>query len=96
MSDVRQKNLRTRSRQMIPIATPREIGQRPGVMTMDMPGWDIAPRASGCRLCGRDQEGDLGVRLVDLPGVQLERRGFWQQMGKRVSNLHRMLKSQFF
>ena len=65
-----------------PVATPREIGQRPGVTTVDMPGRDITPRAAGCRLCGRDQEGDLGVRVVDVPGVQLERCGVGQYMGQ--------------
>jgi hypothetical protein len=72
-----------------PVATPREIGQRPGVTTVDMPGRGIAPRASGVRLCGRDQEGDLGVRFVDVPGSQLERRGVGQDMGQRFSNLLR-------
>jgi hypothetical protein len=71
-----------------PVATPREIGQRPGIMTVDMPGRDITARASGLCLCGRDQQGDLGVHFVDVPGVQLERCGLGQDMGKRVSNLH--------
>lgn len=69
------------------IATPRKIGQCPRVMTMDRPSWEIAPWALRRRLWGRDQEGDLGVCLVHLPGVKLERRGFWPQRDKRVSNL---------
>ena len=51
------------------IATPREIGERPGITTIDMACRDLACRASGCRLCGRDQEGDLGVHIVEVPGV---------------------------
>jgi hypothetical protein len=57
------------------IATPGKIGERPGVMTMDTRCWDIASRAAGCCLYGRDQEGDLGVRVIDMPGVQSERYG---------------------
>jgi hypothetical protein len=33
-----------------PVATPREIGQRPGIMTVDVPGRDITGRASDPRL----------------------------------------------
>jgi hypothetical protein len=64
-----------------PVATPREIGQRPGITTVDVPGWDITGRASGCRLCGRDQEGDLGLRFIDAAGIELEWCGLGQQMG---------------
>ena len=70
-----------------PIATPGEIGERPSIMTVDIPGGDIAPWAAGCRLCGRTQEGDLGLRFIDTPGVELERCGLRQPMGQRVSNL---------
>jgi hypothetical protein len=72
-----------------PVATPREICQRPEVATVDVPGWDITPRAAGVRLCGRDQEDDLGLGLIDAPGLELKRDGLRQQMGQRVSNLHR-------
>jgi hypothetical protein len=47
-----------------PIATPREIGERPGIMTMDIRGGNITGWAAGCRLCGsdivypRDEEGN--------------------------------------
>jgi hypothetical protein len=58
-----------------PGVTPGEIGQRPGGATVDMPGRGLAPWASGCRLCGGDQEGDLGGRVVAVPGVQLARYG---------------------
>jgi hypothetical protein len=70
-------------------ATPRQVGQRPEVVTMDVPGRDIAPRAAGFRLCGRDQEGDLRARFVEVPGIEVERDGVGQDMGQRVSNLHR-------
>jgi hypothetical protein len=56
-----------------PVTTPREIGQRPGVATVNLPGGGIARRASGCRLCRGEQEGDLGVPFVEVPGVQVER-----------------------
>jgi transposase len=48
---------------------PWEIGQRPSVLTVDIPGWGIARRTSGFRLCGRDPKDDLHVRIVDGPGV---------------------------
>jgi hypothetical protein len=70
-----------------PVATPREIGQCPSVTTVNISGRDLAPWASRRRLCRRDQEGDLGVCLVNLPGVKSERCGFGQQRDKRVSNL---------
>jgi hypothetical protein len=41
-------------------------------MTMDSSGGDITSRAAGRCLYRRDEEGDLGVRVVDVPGVQLE------------------------
>jgi hypothetical protein len=47
-----------------PIATPREIGERPGIMTMDIRRGSITGWAAGCRLCGsdivypRDEEGN--------------------------------------
>jgi hypothetical protein len=72
-----------------PVTTPREIGQRAGVATVDMPGRDIAPRAAGGRLYGGDQESDLRVCFVEVPGVQVERCGFGQDMGQRFSNLPR-------
>jgi hypothetical protein len=71
-----------------PVATPWEIGERPGVMAMDTPCRDIAPRAAGCCLCGRDQEGDLRVCVVDVPGVQLEQCRVGPCMRKRFANLH--------
>jgi hypothetical protein len=46
------------------VATPREIGARPGIMTVNMPGRGMAPRASGCRLCRGDQEGNLGFHGI--------------------------------
>jgi hypothetical protein len=70
-----------------PLATPRQIGQRPGVATVDVPGRDVAPCASGSRLCGRDQEGDLGLGFIDTPGIELKRCGRGQYMGQRVSTL---------
>jgi hypothetical protein len=70
-----------------PVVTPREIGQRPGVITMDTPCGDVALRAAGFRLRRRDQESDLGLRVVDVPGVQLERCGVGQGIRKRCSNL---------
>jgi hypothetical protein len=69
------------------VATPGEIGGRPGVMTVDMAGGDVAFRAAGCCLCRSDQEGDLGVRVVKVPGVQVQRGRLGQGMSKRVSNL---------
>jgi hypothetical protein len=72
-----------------PVATPREIGERPGVMTMDISGGEITPRASGVRLCRRDQEDDLGLGFIDAPGSELKRDGLRQQMGQRVSTLLR-------
>jgi hypothetical protein len=71
-----------------PVATQWEIGQRPGVATVDMPGRGIAPRASGFRLCGSDQKDDLGLGFINAPGLELKRYGLGQQMGQRVSNLH--------
>ena len=59
-----------------PAATPREIGECPGVMTMDTLCRDITPWAAGCGLGGSDQEGDLGARVAEVPGVQLQRGGF--------------------
>ena len=53
------------------IATPWEIGERPGVTTMDTPCRAIASRAAGFGLGGSDQEGDLGARVVEVPGVQV-------------------------
>jgi hypothetical protein len=44
-------------------------------------------RAGGIRLCGRNLQSDLGLRFIDTPGVELERCGFRQHMGQRVSNL---------
>jgi hypothetical protein len=54
---------------MIPIASPREIGERPGIMTMDIRGGNLSDRATGCRLCGSDEAGDLGVYVVEVPSV---------------------------
>ena len=64
-----------------PVATPGEIGKRPSIRTVDIPGGDIAPRAAGCRLCRRNQEGDLGLGFLDSPSVELARCGLRQQMG---------------
>jgi hypothetical protein len=36
------------------IATPREIGERPGVLTMNAPCRDVTSRAAGCGLGGSD------------------------------------------
>jgi hypothetical protein len=58
-----------------PVATPREIGQRPGVTTMDVPGRDITLRTSAFDMYRGKHESDPGVRFVDVPGVQLERHG---------------------
>jgi hypothetical protein len=71
------------------VATPREIGQRPGVGTVDMPCWDITLWAAGFHLCGTDQEGDLRARFVEVPGIQLERYGVGPYMGQRISTPHR-------
>jgi hypothetical protein len=35
-----------------PVATPREIGQRPSVAAVDIPRWNMAPWASRRCLCG--------------------------------------------
>jgi hypothetical protein len=72
-----------------PIATPGEIRQCPSVMTVDMPGRGITPWASGFRLCGSDQEDDLGLGFIKAPGPELKRYGLGQQMSQRVSNLHK-------
>jgi hypothetical protein len=61
-----------------PVTTPREVGQRPGVATMDVPGQSLTGWAAGCRLCGRDQEDDLGLRFINAPSIQLERCGLGQ------------------
>jgi hypothetical protein len=61
-----------------PVATPREIGQRMDIMTVDMPGRDITDRASGLRLCGRHEESDVGMRFIEAAGVKLESDGFRQ------------------
>jgi hypothetical protein len=37
-----------------------------------MPSRDITCWASGCRLCGRDLEGDLGLGIVNAPGGEVE------------------------
>jgi hypothetical protein len=79
-----------------PVTTPREIGQRPSVTTVNMPGRGMTGRAAGCRLCGRDQEGNLGLRFINAPGVQSERCGLGQQMGQRVSNLPRCKSMSIF
>jgi hypothetical protein len=65
-------------------------------MTVDMLSRNITGRASGLRLCGRHEEGNLGMRFIEAAGVELESEGFRQQIGKRGSNLLRILKSQFF
>lgn len=70
------------------VATSGEIGERSDVMTMDIEGGDMASRAAGCCWCRRDQQGDLGVHLVKVPGVQVERCGVGQSISKRDSNLH--------
>jgi hypothetical protein len=58
-------------------------------MTVDMPGRDITPWASGFRLCRRGQEDDLGLEFINAPGLKLKRYGLGQQMSQRVSTLHR-------
>jgi hypothetical protein len=60
------------------VATPREISQRPGVTTVDVRFRGITRRASGFHLYGRDQERDLAVRFVDVPGIKLGRHGLGQ------------------
>jgi hypothetical protein len=68
-----------------PGATPREVGSWPRVTTMAVPGRDIAPRAAGCRWWGSDPSGDAGVRVVEGPGVQVERDGVGPSMCQRCS-----------
>ena len=58
-----------------PVVTPREIGERRGVAAVHMPGWDITPRAAGFHLCGRDEEDDLRVRVIEVPSIQVKRDG---------------------
>jgi hypothetical protein len=70
------------------IATPGEIGEPPGVMTVDISGGDLTSRAAGCGLGGSDPEGDPSVRVVEVSGVQVERCRVGQGMSKRVSHLH--------
>jgi hypothetical protein len=70
------------------VATPRQIGQRSGIMAVDGLGWDITGRAPGFHLCGRDQERDAGMRVVEVPGIKSERESLRQDMGQRFSNLH--------
>jgi hypothetical protein len=72
-----------------PVTTPREIGQRPGVATMDVPGWGLTGRAPSCRLGGHNEEGNQVLRFIDMPGVEVKRCRLGQQMGQRVSNLQR-------
>jgi hypothetical protein len=45
---------------------------------MDVPGWDITGRASGLRLCGRNEEGDLSMRFVEVAGIKLKSDSFRQ------------------
>ena len=52
--DVAAERLADVERPRDPVATPREIGQPPGVATVDMPCRDIAPWAAGFHWCGRD------------------------------------------
>ena len=54
---------------------------------MDVPGWGLTDRAPGRRLCGRNQEGNLGLRFIEMPGVELKQWGLGHQMGQRVSTL---------
>jgi hypothetical protein len=70
------------------VAPPGESGARAGVMTVETSGGDLASRAAGCGLCRSDQEGDPGVRLVKVPGVQVGRCRLGQGMSTRVSHLH--------
>jgi hypothetical protein len=35
----------------------------------------MTARASVGFLCGRDEEGDLGLLFIDAPGIELERYG---------------------
>jgi hypothetical protein len=68
------------------IATPREIGERPGVTARDTPCRAIASRAAGFSLCRSEQQGDLGARVVEVPGVQVQRCGCGYYMGNQVLN----------
>jgi hypothetical protein len=56
-----------------PVLTPREIGQRPGVATMNVPGWGITGRAPSGRLWGSNQEDNQGLRCINMPGVEVKR-----------------------
>jgi hypothetical protein len=56
-------------------ATPWTIGARPGVVTVNLPGRSIAPRAAGCRVSRGAEEGDLGVRVVAVPGLTVASDG---------------------
>jgi len=48
---------------------------------MDMSGWGLTGRAASRRLGGRDQEGDLGLRFLNTPGVKVERCSLGQYIG---------------
>jgi hypothetical protein len=65
-------------------------GDRPAshVTTMHVPGGSMTARVSVGFLCGRDEEGNLGLLFIDAPGVELERCGLGSYMGERVLNLH--------
>jgi hypothetical protein len=47
----------------------------------------VAGFAATARTHGRDEQGNLGLRFIDMPGVEVKRCGLGQQMGERVSNL---------
>jgi hypothetical protein len=64
-----------------------KLSHYPGVATMDMPRWGLTGRAPSCRLCGSNQEGNQGLRFIDMPGVEVKRCNLGQQMDQRVSNL---------
>ena len=70
-----------------PVATPREVGYCPGVPTVDVSGWGMTGWAPGCRLYGRNQQGDLGLWFIDTASIEVKQCGLRQQTGQRVSNL---------
>jgi hypothetical protein len=54
---------------------------------MGVSGWGMTGRALGCRLCGRNQQADLGLWFIDTACIEVKRGGLSQQTGQRVSNL---------
>jgi hypothetical protein len=70
-----------------PGTTAREIGQRPAVATMAVPGWGSPGWASSCRLGGRTPQGHQGLRCIDRPGLAVKRDQLGPPLGQRVSHL---------